>query len=465
MKRSRYVVETEGAQGELLLYNTSNGAFAQVSPEMRQIWERAGAGDAGQACEAVAFQGGSEDAVRELVRTGMLTGLSPEEELARQQMLFDAERADSSHLTMSFIPTYVCNFRCPYCYEIGHNKVKGKMDAHVMDAIEAFVEFKYEQDDFKRMTVQWYGGDPSLALDEVEELSRRLIDWADGHGVSYDAMMLTNANTIDAHAADLIARCRISLAYLTIDGPEEIHNQRRVAANGSNSYERTIEAARLLRARGIALLATMNTDKVNIAYYEGLRQRLLEDEGIELGMAKLNDYGHFYGQAPFCAPDFDLYEHEEFFQAQFAEFAKRAHDTGEMREMLRPIRRFCTGQYDNYFIIDLLGDVYRCDGRVGEKGHVQFNLFDDKSTWKLDAITFDATRDEKCSACELLPVCQGNCIWERECSGMPCHPFKTTIGDYLKLYQACFDAEADSCCEHGVMVLAEPFSNAELGLS
>ena len=39
---------------------------------------------------------------------------------------------------------------------------------------------------------------------------------------------------------------------------------------------------------------------------------------------------------------------------------------------------------------------------------------------------------------DLLPVCQGNCIWERICNGMPCHPLKTTIDGYLKLYRACF---------------------------
>ena len=446
LKHSRYVVETRSSQGELLLYNVANGAFAKIEAFAEVAWG---------SCSA------DGEAAAELARLQMLTPLSPEEELARLDRAFQAQRVDTSTMTVSFIPTYVCNFRCPYCYELGHNKIRGKMDAPMMDAIMSFIRNRHAADGFGRLSVQWYGGDPSLALDAVEALTQRLVGWCDGSGIGYDAMMLTNANAIGPDEADLIARCRISLAFLTIDGPEEVHNRRRVAANGSNSYQRTIEAARLLRERGLRLAAGMNADKVNLPYYEALREKLHAEEGIELSLNKLNDYGHFYGEAPFCAPEFDLFEHEEFFRLQFEELAKRAHDAGEMREMLRPIRRFCTGQSDNYFIIDLLGDVYACDGWVGDASFVRFNILDDPSTWKLHDVSFDPMADAKCSACNLLPVCLGNCHWERVCSGMPCHPFKTTIEDYLRVYRACFDA--DWYDESGVAVFAEPFSDEELG--
>ena len=446
MRRSRYAIEAEGPNGEHLLYNAANGAFAQLSDEVHGSW---GADEC------------AGEVARTLARLGLLTDLTAAEELERQRVLFDRQRADTSQLTFSFIPTYVCNFRCPYCYELGHNKIKGFMDERVMDAIEAFVEFKHAQDGFESLSVQWYGGDPSLALEQVAELSDRLISWADEHGVGYEAMMLTNANVIGPAEAQLIADCRVKLVFLTIDGPEQVHNKRRVAANGSNSYERTIEAARLFRSHGIDLAATMNTDKVNIVYYNELREKLLAEEGIVLATAKLNDYGHFFGEAPFSKPDFDLFTHDDYFQAQFEEFAKRAHDPAELREMWRPIRRFCNGQHDNYFIVDLLGDVYACDGRVGDKAYVKFNLFDDPSTWKLHDITFDATRDGTCAECELLPVCQGNCIWERTCCGMPCHPFKTTGADYLRVYRESFGEVAEAA--DGVTVLAEPFSDDQLG--
>ena len=436
MRKSRYVVEAQGSQGERLLFNAANGAFVQLGDRGNAAWEQA-----------------APDADGVLVQWGFLTELTADEELEAQRAAFSQQRTDTESMTLSFIPTYACNFRCPYCYELGHNKIPGKMDERMMDAIVSFVRDRHAADGFKSLSVQWYGGDPSLALDVVEALTAKLVAWCEACGVAYDAMMLTNANVIDEPQAQLIADCRVSSVLLTIDGPEEIHNERRVAANGSNSYERNIRAARLLRARGVRITANMNADKVSLPLYADLREKLLVEEGIELSFGKLNDYGHFYGQAPFCAPKFDLYDHEEFFRAQFDEFAKLPHDAAEMRAMLAAPRRFCSGQADNYFVIDLLGDVYACDGWVGDATHVKFNLLDDPSTWKLHEVSFDPTHDAKCSACELMPLCLGSCIWERELSGMPCHPFKTTIGDYLRLYRSCFDAPSTG---EGVAALAAP---------
>lgn len=428
MHASRYVVEVPNGDGELLLYNTATGAFSALSGNAAEGW-RMGEG---------AF---AED----LARWGFLTELTPEQELACQQQAFDRTRADASALALNFVPTYACNYRCPYCYEQGHNGIEGKMSAPVMDAIMGLVERIHARDGFRTLTVQWYGGDPSLVLDVVEALSARLVAWCDERGVSYEAMMLSNANLIDEAAAELIARCRISSVLLTIDGPEEVHNKRRVAANGSNSYERNIMAARFLRANGVQVSATMNVDKVNWPLYADFRDKLLAEEGILLSPGKLCDYGHFYGEAPFAAPDFDLFTHEEFAQVRLEHYAREGHGASDLRALLAPANRFCTGQLDNYFVIDLLGDVYNCDGWVGDRKHVRFNILDDPDTWLMSDITFDATRNAQCSACNLLPICQGNCIWERVCNGMPCHPLKTTIDGYLRLYRACFDDVEGPC--------------------
>ncbi|MBO4352659.1 MAG: radical SAM protein [Eggerthellaceae bacterium] len=436
MRASRYVVEATTDSGELLLYNTATGAFTALADEAVASW-RTGEGPYAD----------------ELARWGFLTDLTPEQELCAQQQAFDRARTESGALALNFVPTYACNYRCPYCYEKGHNSIAGTMDKPVMDAIMSLVDQVYERDGFRSFSVQWYGGDPSLVLDVVEELSERLISWCDEQGVHYEATMLSNANLIDEAAAQLIARCRISLVLLTIDGPEEIHNKRRVAANGSNSYQCNIQAARFLRANGVRVCAITNVDKVNWPLFADFRDRLYAEEGILPIPGKLCDYGHFYGEPPFAAPDFDLFTHEEFAQVRLEQYAREGHAAADFRALLMPTSHFCTGQLDNYFVIDVLGDVYNCDGWVGDRSHVRFNLLDDPSTWLMSDITFDATRNEKCSACNLLPICQGNCIWERVCNGMPCHPLKYTIEGYLRLYRACFGET-----EGPLTLLAEAFA-------
>ena len=437
--KSRYNVEALSEGGEHLLYNTANAAFAVLD-------ERGYA--------AYCADGGIW--AEELARAGFLTELSPDEELERQQALFDAHRVDHEALTLVMVPTYVCNYRCPYCYESGHNKIPGFMSERALAAICDFIEQRYADHAFSRLEVQWYGGDPSLCLDVVKRATDAFRAFCAQVGADYDAMMLSNCNVVDDEAAALIAECGISFMYMTIDGPEEHHNKRRVAVNGTNSYEKAIEAARALRAHGVRVGATMNADKTLMPLYPEFAEKLLVEEGIVLETGQLNDYGHFYGTGDFCAPEFDLYTHEEYACARYKYLDAGKRTASELHEMLAPHAYFCNGQKHDYYVIDLLGDVYKCDGWVGDKRYVKFNLFDDPSTWQLEIVSHDATRDERCSQCALLPICHGSCIWERtlaipETGEMPCHPLKLTIGDYLRDYRACFDGEVD-----GVRVLVQP---------
>lgn len=437
MRQSRYTVEETLGNGEHLLYNTANGAFATLDDETFSCYE---------SCDG--------PAIADLTRFGFVTDKTPEEELAALRAQLIEHRNDRSTLGLSLVPTYACNFRCPYCYEQDRIKLGGKMDEQVREAIVAFVKEKHRQDAFSTLSVQWYGGDPSLVLDVVEDLSNRLISWCDANGVAYEAMMLTNANAIGPDEADLIARCRVGMVLLTIDGPEEIHNQRRVATNGTNSYQKTLEAARLLRAHDIELNASMNVDRISWPFYAETRNKLYAEEGIWVNAGRLCDYGHTFGTPPFAAPQFDLFTHEEFCQERLRLFESEPHTAGELQSMLKPIRQFCTGQSGNYYVIDYKGDVFGCDGFIGYEDHVRFNITDDPDTWKPAGVVFDASTDEKCEQCELLPLCLGSCFWERSLTGMPCHPLKETMGSYLAIYRSCFEE-----AQPGFTLLAEPVEN------
>ncbi|MBR2522570.1 MAG: radical SAM protein, partial [Coriobacteriales bacterium] len=292
MNVSRYTIVVESKGGETLLYNTASGSFAAVK---------------GQDIEAHAD---------ELAALGFLTELDRKQELAGQQALFDVVRANRDSLTLSLIPTYACNYRCPYCYEPELCKSTGKMSSEVEAGIIRFIEHIFAQHPFMKLSVQWYGGEPTLALDVVERLSNELIEWCSERRVAYDAMMLTNAALIDESAARMLARCKVGQVFLTIEGPKEYQDRRRLSADGSSSFDAAIGAARLLRVNGIQVKAGMNADRLTLPYYDDLRERLYREEGIELDLNKLNDYGNTFGQPPFAKPDFDLFTHDEFFQLQ-----------------------------------------------------------------------------------------------------------------------------------------------------
>ncbi len=423
---SRFNYVVRGENGEQLIFNTANGAFGVLD-------------DAGMACLATTM-GNPEGAgvADELERAGFLTSLTPEEELDYWRVVFEDQRTDLSQLMLVIAPTYACNYRCPYCYELGHNSIPGIMDKRTCDALCRFIERRYKEHAFESLAVQWYGGDPSLALGVVESLSEWMMSFCDERGIAYTALMLTNCNLIDEAAADMLARCRVSEVLITIDGFEETHNKRRVAANGSNSFERNVNAARLFVERGIAVRATMNVDRVNWPEYHDLREYLRTEIGVELMCGRLCDYGHFFGTRDFRKPTFDLFEHDEYCRLQHEEFVAGGFDASKIGALLSSCSRFCNGQRNSYYVIDSIGDVYACDGWIGVKDHVEFSIFNDEAHERLAMVSHDPFESAQCRACTLLPLCMGNCDWERRLTGMKCHPLLTTLSDYLRDYRSCF---------------------------
>ena len=423
MRKSRYTTDVIGDEGKHLLFNAAYGSFLVADDDLYSC-----------------FLAGNGEGSEKLEDMGFLTRLTPEEELDAQRALFDSQRTDASELSLVLAPTYACNYRCPYCYEQGHNSIKGIMGEDVIEGILAFVTRKYAKKPFERMSVQWYGGDPSLALDVVEKLSKSLLGFCESHDVEYHAMMLTNCNLIDETAVEMLCKAKVESAFVTIDGFEATHNKRRVAANGSNSFERTIDAVRLFTDHGINVIASMNVDRVNWPEYRELRDYLKNEFGISLNSARLCDYGHFFGTRDFKKPSFDLMSHDEFCKLSHETFAEGNPSARDVESRLSPTTLFCGGQKDNYYVIDTLGDIYLCDGYIGEQDHVVGSIFDEDAV-DINAISHNPYENEQCRECEILPLCQGNCDWERHRTGMICHPLRSTLPDYLRDWQRALDSK------------------------
>lgn len=446
-RASRYnILFVDGT--ETLLYNTASGAFAALDDAARTVYEGFLQADAVPNPDDASDR--TAALVRDLEDAGFLTQNSPAEELQRLRDRFEAARADRTSLMLVLAPTYACNYRCPYCYEQGLPMLHDVMEHDVMDAIVGFIGKRYEEFPFSSLTVQWYGGDPSLALPQVKRLSQMMMGFCDERGVDYRAMILTNGNLIDDDAAAILARCRVKAAMLTIDGFEETHNKRRVPADDANSFQRVMNAARLFLEHGIGVNAIMNVDRVNWPEYRPLRDKLRDDLGIDLACGRLSDCGRFFGTAPFCKPDFDLFSPQEFATLEHEEFARDGFDAQAIEAKLAAPPTFCNGQRRNNFLIDCKGDVYMCDGYAGRADHVAFNLLDesDPSEEQLNVISHDPFQNAQCAACRLLPICLGNCNWERETEIMQCHPLKYTMADYLKDLRTCYPQPAE-----GVTVL------------
>ena len=82
----------------------------------------------------------------------------------------------SRSVSVTICPTVGCNFDCPYCFE---NHIPGKMSPQVQDDVVGLIGRMMDRVAAKRLHVNWFGGEPLLAPDVIEALSRRLIRMAE----------------------------------------------------------------------------------------------------------------------------------------------------------------------------------------------------------------------------------------------------------------------------------------------
>lgn len=429
LKPSAYnIVVPPDESGRGIVYNTRTGVLAVASERVAAFLKKHEAFEASECIEL------TEDILKQMSEAGFLVEAERNEfvEVEAEHCL---QQQDSTVLALCIAPTYTCNLACPYCYEEGRSSSGKMMDRAVQDKIVAFARFAFEAKPYARIEVQWYGGEPMLAPEVIERISAELMDFCKEKGLDYGAMMVSNATRIGAEEAAMLKRSHVDEVLVTVDGPEHVHNQRRPARDGSNSYEAVLDGIGNLIREYVGVTAVMNTDRVNDPYYDELNERLKEGFGIGIMRTKLNDYYGTFGSGCFCEPGFSLMDHREFSRLQCDRFCGEGHKPYEFANLMRPVPLFCRGQMERYYCIDALGDVYKCDGHMGRADHVMFSLDSiaeaaDIPTGTAPEYPFD---DAACTACNLLPICKGTCEWERTCcTDHPCHPLKYTAKEYLR---------------------------------
>lgn len=145
---------------------------------------------------------------------------------------------------LTICPTMGCNFDCPYCFE---NHRVGRMSQEIQDDVVSLGARMLKVSGGKALHVTWYGGEPLLTPDIVETLSVRLMALARESGATYSAYIITNGYLLTQDIADMLGRCGVRGAQITLDGIGQIHDETRHLAGGYPTFDRIVENLRCLR--------------------------------------------------------------------------------------------------------------------------------------------------------------------------------------------------------------------------
>ena len=431
-------------QEHMLLVHGYSGAYDKVSRPVAEYLLSCEAGVPpkplyGEWCSEPALQRPddaadtpSDDTIAALVRRGYLTAMSvPEEEGYVARIIKKGHARSVQSVNYIFMPTYDCNLRCAYCFQ-DHMRTKREfshllrtMSPDIVDRIFAAMPTIERQHgvspEYKR-NIGFFGGEPLLRT------NRSIVEYIMGKARSLgpaEFWAVSNATELDAYT-DLLGPQGIAQVQITLDGPPDEHDRRRIRPDGSGSYAQIAPNIDRCLSLGVRVSIRVNLDPANIA--DAPR---LADEIVARGWDRSAGFSVY--TAPIVPNDhvpvektFDRWKLDQEIDALRLQhpamrvigrpddgmqaWARRLFD---QRQNLPSLKTAFCSAHTGMYIFDIFGDIYACwertgdarirIGRVLDDGNVELNAL--AKTWRARTPASNPT----CRKCRYAFQCGGGC--------------------------------------------------------
>lgn len=345
---------------------------------------------------------------------------------------------------LTIAPTLSCNFTCPYCYETPNDKV---ISDEIIDSILRAVEDNARQN--RSIDITWYGGEPLLAKNVIFEMSDKIMKICEKYDVSYGAYMVTNGYLLDEETIVKMKSVNIDGVQITIDGPPEIHNKRRTAKNGDDTFDRILENVVLAKANKIDVTIRVNVDQTNEEYIGELLDILKSKNLLDVSIS----LGHVTAYTQACQSVSDICLNTEEYSRKDIEFKKMLQSKGfivdgsEYPFYPHVKANYCVVDSINGYVIDSEGFMYKCWNEIGNVersvGHIKNygkkeeeldRSLISKNILEIDYALWSPFNFEKCNTCDVLPICMGGCPYNGIIKGEPdCEKWKYNLQEMVKL--------------------------------
>src|SRR3954451_7723760 len=346
------------------------------------------------------------DALRHLT-VGRMIVHDDLDEIEVLERRFRAGTGDRTSFALTIVTSLGCNFDCLYCFQV---KPRAILDD---ETVGLLVEVLEEQlPTIERFQVTWFGGEPLLATDRIDELSDAFISRCDAADVAYSADIVTNGYLLTPDVARRLCEARVGSAQITLDGPAETHDLMRPLRNGRGTFDVILDNV-VACADLIPISIRVNLDTANAGRYEQLLDQLVERDlagRISVYPGQLVAYDEGIG-----APS-ETYRPQCFTLPEFAEVEREFLATARARGLAaatppQPGSAPCTAVKVNELVVGATGELYKCWDSVGnhaeEIGHLR--SWHDQNDRVLKWLRYDPFTDDGCRSCVALPTCMGGC--------------------------------------------------------
>ncbi|PJI10521.1 MULTISPECIES: radical SAM/SPASM domain-containing protein [Clostridium] len=248
-----------------LVINTMSGAFDIIDNETKKKIEMIKNGT---------YESNSDD--KDLINTlksrGYLYNDVDEENntINKYRILNNKLEMLTKNNSFTICPTMGCNLRCTYCFETNdlHKEFQVMSDGQlttILNYIKEVVNENRKADNQARKktgktSISLFGGEPLLKTNY--EVVKRILQFSSDLGV--EVKIITNGTTIKFYEGLLSKYSKIIKIQITLDGNKEIHDKRRIRADGTGSFDEICDSIDELVKLNICAALRINIDKENI---------------------------------------------------------------------------------------------------------------------------------------------------------------------------------------------------------
>ena len=302
-----------------------------------------------------------------------------------------------NHYTI--LPTTYCNARCFYCYECDYPHV------HMTEETASrIVDFIAEHRDGKDVSIQWFGGEPTVGMARIDQISQELKN----RNIQYAASMISNGYLFDEYVVEKsVDLWKLQRIQITLDGTEKVYNRVKAYVGAKdNPYKRVLRNIDLLSNHKVKVNIRLNVDFYNKDEIEAL----IEDLGTRYAGNKnvgvyLNMLFNNQGFEPVVHSQDDIVELVEIIDG----LTDRLKVLGLYRDSYQlPTLRFnqCMADNPHSLLIQPDGSFCRCEHEsVNDSyGSVKNGVvdFDKVLKWR-EAVE----HSDHCPECAIFPACYG----------------------------------------------------------
>lgn len=430
MKQSQFIIEQEGSSsGTVLLYSTFSTSMVELENTLYvDIFENH---------NYINYP----DEVAALYEMGFLIDDDYDEKRFLEDLRIKTLSANNSSPSYYIIcPTTGCNARCYYCFEKG--AIQKRMSKKTAEAVAKYIVANHDEDN---LVIQWFGGEPLLEPNTISFI----VDFLHENGVSFDSKIITNGYLLTDEVVDLaVKKWNVRIIQITIDALNEGYNNiKNYAYSKGNPFEIVMGNIERCLKREINIRIRINFNPLEyektVETVEYLKERFGKNPYFFVYLAPIDST-----DIPSITQEFkqnkkhpliELLDAEKDF-CSFGNYDSRMekespHNAILKKYYLTPIPTSCYGGCESSLTIDSMGNIFNCHRLLGHEEYASGNVFNGRI---VNDISFyyanPYLKEEECSMCPLLPLCQGGCKYRAFKYGKEhaCTIVKGAIKDLIK---------------------------------